>query len=346
MSSINDYQAIEIELTSQCNIRCPGCARNVHGDTNPNLKLETISYETFIKRIPQHVLKGKSISFCGAFGEPLMHKDFIKILEYIVDCGAKNIGIDTNGSLRTKEWWERLGKIQKTHVTFSVDGHKETNHLYRVRAKFDKIIENMKAFKKAGGNGTWKYIVFQHNQHEIDIAREEAKKLGLNFQTMINTRIPDKSWPTYKEIESKTKVNHIANKFIENKKNFVNSDLIEVMQHKAPTPIKEKKISCWMLNEFGLFLGFDGKVWPCCYFNSVYHEYTFLSADEQDSYTLEKNTGKYLHHLDNYYGKNWNSIYHKTWEQILEHDFYKNHLSETLKTNPLTTCIQSCTKTV
>ena len=131
MSSINDYQTIEIELTSQCNIRCPGCARNVHGDTNPNLKLETISYETFIKRIPQHVLKGKSISFCGAFGEPLMHKDFIKILEYIVDCGAKNIGIDTNGSLRTKEWWERLGKIQKTHVTFSVDGHKETNHLYR-----------------------------------------------------------------------------------------------------------------------------------------------------------------------------------------------------------------------
>ena len=96
-----------------------------------------------------------------------------------------------------------------------------------------------------------------------------------------------------------------------------------------------------MLNELGLFLGFDGKVWPCCYFNSVYHEYTFLSADEQDSYTLEKNTGKYLHHLDNYYGKNWNSIYHKTWEQILEHDFYKNHLSETLKTNPLTTCIQS-----
>lgn len=346
MSSINDYQTIEIELTSHCNIRCPGCARNVHGDTNPNLKLETISYETFIKRIPQHVLKGKSISFCGAFGEPLMHKDFIKILEYIVDCGAKNIGIDTNGSLRTKEWWERLGKIQKTHVTFSVDGHKETNHLYRVRAKFDKIIENMKAFKKAGGNGTWKYIIFQHNQHEIDIAREEAKKLGLNFQTMINTRIPDKSWPTYKEIESKTKVNHIANKFIENKKNFVNSDLIEVMQHKAPTPIKEKKIVCWMLNELGLFLGFDGKVWPCCYFNSVYHEYTFLSADEQDSYTLEKNTGKYLHHLDNYYGKNWNSIYHKTWEQILEHDFYKNHLSETLKTNPLTTCTQSCTKTV
>ena len=72
------------------------------------------------------MLKGKSYRFVVRLASP-MHKDFIKILEYIVDCGAKNIGIDTNGSLRTKEWWERLGKIQKTHVTFSVYGHKETN---------------------------------------------------------------------------------------------------------------------------------------------------------------------------------------------------------------------------
>ena len=44
---------------------------------------------------------------------------------------------------------------------------------------------------------------------------------------MINTRTPINPGPTYKEIELQTKVNHIANKFIENKKIFVNLRPIE-----------------------------------------------------------------------------------------------------------------------
>ena len=345
MSSIDNYQSIEIELTSHCNIRCPGCSRTKDGDTQPNLLLDSISYEQFIKRVPPHILKNKFVSYCGAFGEPLMHKDFLKIAQYSVDCGA-NVSVDTNGSLRTTEWWKKFGKLPKTYVRFSVDGHRETNHLYRVRAKFDKILENMKAYREAGGEGEWKYIIFQHNEHEVEIARAEAKNLGFKFSTQRNRRIPDKSWPTYKEIEAKTKVMSLHKKFLKEKKDFVQSDFIEIMQNKTPTPRKEKKIVCWMLDEQGLFLGFDGKVWPCCYFNSVYHEHLFLQNDEQDSLSTENDTGKYLHHLDNYYGKGWNSIYHKTWEQILEHDFYKNHLLESLKSNPFQTCISSCTKSV
>ena len=345
MSIINDYQTIEIELTSHCNIKCPGCSRTKDGGTQPNLLIDSISYEQFIKRIPPHILKNKFISYCGAFGEPLMHKDFLKIAQYCVDSGAE-IRVDTNGSLRTTEWWKEFGKLPKASVRFSVDGHRETNHLYRVGSKFDKILENMKAYSEAGGEGEWKYIVFQHNEHEIEIAKAEAKKLGFKFVTEINTRIPDKSWPTYKEIESKTGVMSLNKKFLKEKKDVVQSDFIEIMQNKTPTPRKEKKIVCWMLDEQGLFLGFDGKVWPCCYFNSVYHEHTFLSADEQDSLSIENSTGKYLHYLDNYYGKGWNSIYHKTWEQILEHDFYKNKLLESLKSNPFETCVNSCTKSV
>ena len=42
------------------------------------------------------------------------------------------------------EWWKKFGKLPKASVRFSVDGHRETNNLYRVGSKFDKILENMK----------------------------------------------------------------------------------------------------------------------------------------------------------------------------------------------------------
>lgn len=346
MSSIENYQTLEIELTSHCNVRCPGCSRTKDGETHPGLSLDTISYEKFIERVPPHVLKGKFITYCGSFGEPLMHKDFLKIAKYSIDCGAK-VSLDTNASLRTTDWWRELGSLSdKIYVRFSVDGHRETNHLYRVRAKFDKILENMKAYSEAGGSGEWKYIIFQHNEHEVEIAKNEAEKLGFEFSTQRNRRVPDKSWPTYKEIETKTKVNEKRKILIEKKQDFVQSDLIEIMQQKTPTPRKKKKIVCWMLDNVGLFLGSDGKVWPCCFFYSTYKEYTFLPVDIQQSMIKEKDTGKYLHYLDEYYGENWNNIYHKTWEQILDNNFYKKYLLDSLKNNPFNACTHNCTKSV
>ena len=74
-------------------------------------------------------------------------------------------------------------------INFAIDGLKDTNHIYRVKTDFDRIIDNAEAFIKAGGNAHWIMIIFDHNQHQIDEANELSKKVGFrSFQTKISSR--------------------------------------------------------------------------------------------------------------------------------------------------------------
>ena len=42
-------------------------------------------------------------------------------------------------------------------INFSIDGLADTNPTYRVNANWDKVIENVKTFIKAGGPARWDY---------------------------------------------------------------------------------------------------------------------------------------------------------------------------------------------
>ena len=44
----------------------------------------------------------KTVSFCGNFGDPLMHPDLNAIISFFQN---QQISISTNASLRSKEWW-------------------------------------------------------------------------------------------------------------------------------------------------------------------------------------------------------------------------------------------------
>ena len=355
MSSIKNYQAFEIELTSHCNLLCPGCTRTQDGKIVDGLELSSISYDTFVKTFTPEIIKNKRISFCGVVGDSLMHKNFFEIVEYCVESGAI-IGIDTNGSLRSPAWWKKFGELSKKHYTrartgilvrFSVDGHRETNHLYRINSNFDKILENMKAYAMAGGRGQWKYIVFPHNRHEIEKAKNEANNLNLSFRIIQNNRTPDESWPTQKLIEKKTKIIEKAEsiKQYDNKNEppITKQQITSILNNeKVITPSKQKVIDCWWLKENSIFVGFDGRVWPCCYFQDNYHNY-YLRPNRKDQY---KSTGAYLHSIEKYYIPNWNNINHRSLEEILENRFFTSYLKESLKSDPQYCCKENCTKYV
>ena len=42
---VQDLKKIEVELTTRCNARCPGCARTLKGETNPDVELADITLE-------------------------------------------------------------------------------------------------------------------------------------------------------------------------------------------------------------------------------------------------------------------------------------------------------------
>ena len=46
---VQDLKKIEVELTTRCNARCPGCARTLKGETNPDVELADITLENYKK---------------------------------------------------------------------------------------------------------------------------------------------------------------------------------------------------------------------------------------------------------------------------------------------------------
>ena len=159
---IDEYQ---IEITSYCNAACPQCPRNQSGGAvNPLLPLEHLDLNLLDKSFPTELVSRiRQIFFCGSYGDPIMHPEFLDICEMF---RKKNptvwLYIHTNGSVRTPEWWQKLAMIINGYgkIDFGIDGLSDTNHLYRRNTNFDKIIQNATAYINAGGKAQWNFIVF------------------------------------------------------------------------------------------------------------------------------------------------------------------------------------------
>ena len=40
-------------------------------------------------------------------------------------------------------------------------------------------MRNLSTFINAGGKAEWKYLIFEHNKHQVDDAKQLAKSLGV-----------------------------------------------------------------------------------------------------------------------------------------------------------------------
>ncbi len=180
MWSIDTIEWIDIELTSFCNIKCPGCLRQEMKDkVEPLLNKSYIELEDLKKWIPKGYLPNlKLINFCGSVDEPTTHPNFINIVDYFLD--FTKINVATNGSTRTPKFWTQLGKKQIS-AFFGVDGiNQKSLEKYRVGSNFKKVKENWRAFIKAGGVATWQFIVFDHNEHLLEEAERMSKEEGFD----------------------------------------------------------------------------------------------------------------------------------------------------------------------
>lgn len=180
MLRYDQIRQMHIELSSRCNAACPGCPRNVMGGyTVPWLDKKEWNITDFKKVFSEELIaRCRFILFCGNYGDPGTNKDLLEILKYVKSCNWDGmLRIHTNGGMRTPAFWEKVAGIlnpQRDSVIFSIDGLEDTNHVYRRLVDWDKLKANFTAYIAAGGNATWEYLVFGHNQHQI----EEAKRLS------------------------------------------------------------------------------------------------------------------------------------------------------------------------
>ena len=181
--------SFHIEPTSKCTLECPLCDRTWFYETFKKRNLHEINVDHIVKFIGVNA----KISLCGNNGDPIYHSKFLELCKKFKDNNC-SLHIHTNGSAKTKAWWNKLKNILTTDdcITFAIDGLEDTNHLYRRNVKWERLMNNVRAFIQAGGVANWDFLTFKHNQHQLEQAEELSRKLGFKtFKRKWTTRWDD-----------------------------------------------------------------------------------------------------------------------------------------------------------
>ena len=215
--TLDQIREIEFGITSLCNAGCPLCARHIHGTSifKEHLGLNSVDFELF-KKITHDLgtqVQNIEAKFGGTIGDIVMHPQAEQILDYAMH-HYKEVDIDTNGGIGSKHFWNKLGGYAplgfdqygiKCH--FSIDGLSDTHSIYRINTSYERVIENAQTFIDAGGYAIWKFIIFEHNQHQVDEAREIAKTMGFKgFDAVPSNRFRLPATPVQAE-NYKAKIN-------------------------------------------------------------------------------------------------------------------------------------------
>lgn len=270
---INKY---EIELTSNCNAECPICARTILG--MPLAGNYTLTLDDIKNFFPtRDLIEGIEFGMCGSLGDPIMAPDCLEICRYLADNGGK-VTMSTNGGYRTEAWWRELATIDNMFVGFAVDGYRETNHIYRVNVKWELVERNMRAYTSAGGRGRWKFVVFAHNEHEVEPAKALAEELGLKFAVRTGGRNEFSVGQTHTPRRAESVILNTGKKY---KHTGDVTEHKKVIEHIFKKDIKKiqsaiPSITCRHLQEGDAYIGSDKTLWHCCH---LYSEYAYGSLD-------------------------------------------------------------------
>lgn len=336
--TIDDIEKIELEITSNCNAACPGCIRTQHPE---RLEINSFGLDELKRLFPdsRHI-KGKQFKFCGVLGDPAFNSECLEMVEYLTSHNGF-CQLSTNGGIQPVAWWTKLGEISKTtklvEVVFAVDGHAETNHIYRVNTVFKTIERNMTAYSEAGGKGTWMFIVFDHNEHELDKAQDHAKQLGFKFATRTGMRNSLETWIAAikkKDKNTNTVVKETVTITTTGKKEHSKKEQVKKLEQFIENKDESKKteiiksITCKLVHENEIFIASDLSVWPCCFLWDT----KFKGSENINSKLSE-------------YGNDWNSLKNKSLNDVLAHEWFQKILEDSwdpAHNKHISRCIKTC----
>ena len=212
---------------------------------------------------------------CGNLGDPIVARDSLEVFDYFRTNNKKMwLSMNTNAGAKPVEWWRELARVygRMGAVIFSVDGLRDTNHLYRQNVVWDNVERNMRAFIDAGGRARWDYIIFKHNEHQVEEAEQLAQDWGVE-------RFQKKKSGRFITVKSHAKNSHQAQnrkgqetQLIEKPKKLDNQNLALLKQKELEKTYGSMKdyydscsIKCKVAEEKNIFITAEGLLMPCCW---------------------------------------------------------------------------------
>jgi hypothetical protein len=161
--SKNDNPNGWVEITTDCNLKCPGCYRGCDRDDN-------IPVHEPVEKVKENILKMKFLRNCQIIslsgGEPLLHPDLGSIIRFIKDNGMYPF-VHTNGVLLTPEMITILKKEGLSGLIIRVDS------LSRKRTTTEEELNSLRkhygemVYSARGVHLTFLCVVNHDNLNEI-----------------------------------------------------------------------------------------------------------------------------------------------------------------------------------
>lgn len=260
---------LHVEATSRCTLACPRCERTVFMEKfgKKNFRIADLCIEDFSKFIDIPI---DSINFCGNIGDPIYHKDFLELI-FVSKAKSKSLYITTNGSRKSKDWWQQLVSLldNTDTVVFSIDGTPENFTNYRINGDWDSIKTAIDVCVASKVKTIWKYIPFKFNENDIDSVKIFSEQLGINqFRVEYSDRwlLDDPLRPSENLIGSRDTVQQ-EYKTSGNKSFSIDPKCVSDKEH---------------------FISADGFYAPCCY--SKNHEFWYKSEWWKDKMSIQDYT--------------------------------------------------------
>jgi len=355
--TFDSVREFHVEISSRCNAACPMCSRNELGGATKTDLIQADWERDLIATVFDLRFKNlRNVLFCGTHGDPAVAPQSLDAVNYLKTNFNTTVEFFSNGSTRNKDWWYNLGKLLQQNINdehyrnydigvFSIDGLKDTNHLYRRNTHWDIIMENAEAFISAGGRARWDFIVFKHNEHQVEEAEALATKMGFRqFRIRKTARFnyspagPDR-WPVHDK--TKTGTAETPSYYLEpaTKAEFYNDEIdkFELLKEKYKSIenyFDVAKISCLYKDHFNrIYVNAYGQVFPCCYISND----IFPGTNQIRQDTIDKVFSKY--------GTTFNDLHTNQWENILEHEWFASKLEESWDANLTNGKLMRCSRT-
>jgi hypothetical protein len=173
---------VQLDANSKCNLRCPGCAT---GLADPEQRVKGHAAFEFMKAvIDQSANYSLQVSFYH-WGEALLSKDFYPACSYADQKGLWTT-VHSNLSFQVKDLAQKVVQSGLRNLVVSCDGaSQEVYERYRVGGEVDLVFKNLRSIadekRRVGSSHPWitaKFLVFDHNWHEMRAFRERALAAG------------------------------------------------------------------------------------------------------------------------------------------------------------------------
>ena len=175
---MNISKQVNVSLGTRCTLKCPKCRRTEFKEQGIPIDGGDLSMEDFKKL----AAKFDDLILCGGVADPVLHPQFLEILEYSYKNGNR-VSVSNAASHRPSLWYKKAFTANPDATwIFGIDGLPKDSHKYRINQDGEKLFQMAKMAVSMGITVVWQYIIFKYNENDIEEARSLAEENDMHFK--------------------------------------------------------------------------------------------------------------------------------------------------------------------